>query len=395
MGGYMARGKPSTGVHDKITCRALWLQITGNKVLLVEADFVGLEKKRVETLKQQIHEKHKIPTNRILIGVTHPHSSVLNINLFTTPSDIIKDQVDEGILLAVDRAVSGKFEGYMEGFKGIITDVSFNRRDWDPLSDIVNDEIVGAKIFDSKDKLKGVFYNYSCHPVVMGADNLQLSADWPYFTQQSLRSHYNDPDLFVMFLQGTPGNLNPVNTPMNGVIPPHTFVECQEIGEKLGTQLAKILDGYGFPIGQGSSAGFLKIMGVVKDIKIPMDDEDKAEFFEEFAEIVQEEGQPMVSTVVQGIRFGPLGIVGLPGEIFSEIAVNLKKQAQLPLLMVVGYANDYIGYAGPKAVYEAGGYEMAMMGLSPEEGPIIEEAGIKVVDFMNQLPENHRDSVCF
>ena len=88
---------------------------------------------------------------------------------------------------AIDRREREQFEGYLEVNKGEIEGVTFNRREWDPFSDIINKEVITVKIFSSEDDLRGIWYNYSCHPVVLGPDNLLLSADWVYYTEEYLK----------------------------------------------------------------------------------------------------------------------------------------------------------------------------------------------------------------
>lgn len=378
MGGYMGRKDGSTGTHDPITARALIIDNGQTRLILIEADFIGLDKNRVIKLKQILAQNYQITADQIMIAIIHSHSAPLNINLFSKPSPQVPEMVDEGIIQAVDRAMKSLTPGQIEYLTGDITNVSFNRRDWDPLSAIVNNEVDIFQIKDQNGLLRGILYNYSCHPVVMGPENLELSADWVFFAQQYLRSNLEQKELFVMFMQGTPGNLNPWNVPFNGTTTPKTFKDCQMIGEQVGTQLLTILKNSREKITIDSNSP-ITLLGITQIVDIPMDDPDKAEFFGEFTEIVQENNVPFVRTVVQALRIGDIAIIGLPGEIFSETGINLKKAKIFPHTFVVGYANDYIGYAGPEKVYLAGGYEMNMMGLSPQEGPILEKTALEVL----------------
>jgi hypothetical protein len=382
MGGYSARNKPSVGTHDPITARAT--VFIGNeknpkkKVLIIEAEFIGLEKTRVTKLKEELAKKYQLLPEQILIAVTHPHSSVLNINLFTTASPNAKKMVDEGIRAAVQNAFNSLFEGYLEYYVGDIDKVSFNRRDWDKNSEAVSKEMIILKLFDDTKKLRGLMYNWSCHPVVMQAENLQLTADWPYFTQQFLRKELKEPTLIVQFLQGTPGNLNPRNVPFSGTVT-NTFKDCQEIGDDVGRQMLKILTNSPqiFPV--QSDPKSILLGGLLLEIEIPVEDADKAEFFKEFTNTIEINGKFYVRTIVQALRVGPLGLVGFPGEMFSDIGLEIKNAKIFPATLVIGYANDYIGYAGSTAVYQAGGYEMMMMSIGPEEGPMLTEAALTLL----------------
>ena len=142
MGGYSGRKKPSIGTHDPITARAVLFENDSSKILLIEADFVGLIKQRVVKLKEEWSALFDIPVDNILVGIIHSHSSVLNIKLFAEPNPDVADLVDEGLRQAVNNAFSSKFNASLETIKGELSGVSFNRRDWDPLSEIVKQYMV-------------------------------------------------------------------------------------------------------------------------------------------------------------------------------------------------------------------------------------------------------------
>ncbi|MBN2152402.1 MAG: hypothetical protein JW839_13200, partial [Candidatus Lokiarchaeota archaeon] len=108
-------------------------------------------------------------------------------------------------------------------------------------------------------------------------------------------------------------------------------------------------------------------------ISIPADDADKAEIFT-FADGEVSGGKLVVSTSVQAITLDGIAFVGVPGELFSEIGIRIKKSSTLANVLVVGYANDYVGYIPTRENYLAGGYETAMMALSEDEGEVVERA---------------------
>jgi len=62
---------------------------------------------------------------------------------------------------------------------------------------------------------------------------------------------------------------------------------------------------------------------------------------------------------LQVLRLGDVAIVGLPGEPFSAIGLEIKERAAVPHPFVVGYANDYLGYFPTPRAWEQGGYEMS------------------------------------
>ena len=57
------------------------------------------------------------------------------------------------------------------------------------------------------------------------------------------------------------------------------------------------------------------------------------------------------------MRLGQAQIVFLPGEPFVETALAIRQAAKGELVMVVGYADDYIGYIPTDGAVRSGGYE--------------------------------------
>ena len=60
---------------------------------------------------------------------------------------------------------------------------------------------------------------------------------------------------------------------------------------------------------------------------------------------------------VQVMRIGEVGIVGIPGELFSELALEIKKQSPAEHTIVIEIANDHVGYLPIKEAFDQGGYE--------------------------------------
>ncbi len=60
---------------------------------------------------------------------------------------------------------------------------------------------------------------------------------------------------------------------------------------------------------------------------------------------------------VQVFRLGDVGIVGLPGEMFSQFSLQIKRQSPAAHTIVIELANDAIGYLPTREAFEEGGYE--------------------------------------
>ena len=92
-----------------------------------------------------------------------------------------------------------------------------------------------------------------------------------------------------------------------------------------------------------------------------------------------ETGQPLppVLAEVSACRVGPLAAVTVPGELFTEIGMQIKASSPSPATLIAGYSNGSIGYIPTVEAYPAGGYEVThACRVDPGAGTLIEaEAG--------------------
>lgn len=63
-------------------------------------------------------------------------------------------------------------------------------------------------------------------------------------------------------------------------------------------------------------------------------------------------------TWVQALRIGDVAWVGIPGETFTRIGVEIKRRSPFRHTFIAGLANDYIGYIPDEAAYALGGYQV-------------------------------------
>lgn len=83
---------------------------------------------------------------------------------------------------------------------------SINRR-W--IDRPVDPAVAVIRIDDASGRPLGLVANYACHAVVMGPDNLHISADWPGHACARLEAELGN-DATCIFLQGGAGNINPL-----------------------------------------------------------------------------------------------------------------------------------------------------------------------------------------
>ena len=57
------------------------------------------------------------------------------------------------------------------------------------------------------------------------------------------------------------------------------------------------------------------------------------------------------------MRFGDLAVAALPGEVFVEFGLEIKRRSPAGHTMVIHLANDWIGYLPTEEAFAQGGYE--------------------------------------
>jgi hypothetical protein len=64
------------------------------------------------------------------------------------------------------------------------------------------------------------------------------------------------------------------------------------------------------------------------------------------------------TTWLQVLRIGDVAVVGVPGEFFTALGIEIKRRSPFRYTYVAGTANDYIGYIPDARGFELGGYQV-------------------------------------
>ncbi len=89
---------------------------------------------------------------------------------------------------------------------------------------------------------------------------------------------------------------------------------------------------------------------------------------------------------LQVIQIGDVAFVGIPGELFAELGLEIKRRSPFRYTYVVGIANDYIGYLPDKEAYQFGGYQTwaGPNYSAPGTGEMLVDEAIKQLNILYQ-----------
>jgi len=89
---------------------------------------------------------------------------------------------------------------------------------------------------------------------------------------------------------------------------------------------------------------------------------------------------PERETLVQALRIGEVGLVGLPGEIFVEIGLAIKQRSPFARTLVGELANDNLGYVPSDRAFDEGSYEVYTSAVPPGTGALLADTAVGLLE---------------
>jgi len=223
------------------------------------------------------------------------------------------------------------------------------------------DPTVGVIRIDRRDGTPlAVLVNYACHPVVLGPENLNYSADYPSEMRRYIEQEMGS-GVMAFFLQGAPGDINPYydKTPLIE----DAVGMMKQTGRLLGVEAVRVARAV-----TTRAPGNLRIQSktVVLSVANRWDlDKLRAVLRDRYhieggraARLLREHMDMPVTTVLLNFSSPEqdLAFVGMPGEPFVEFQMQLRAKSPVRNSFLLGYTNGYFAYFPTIAAAVRGGY---------------------------------------
>ncbi len=403
LGGFAARKDVSQGIHDELYARILVIE-QQEPVAIVSADLLCLPAEMVKQIRALAARKIGMREECIAIATTHTHSGPeLRPNEKEIASTAYMQNLIDDLAGGIYAAWRVREAARIGIGCGTIQGIGVNRRHPDGLP---VDPQVGLLRFDFESgRPGGVLINYTCHPVVLGPDNLLITADYPGYTMRLIERIKGDGS-FAMFTNGATGDINTGHSAdlsaLGYPIPGRTFERAEKLGTMLAGEVLKILETIELQseiaVAAKSKSVALKLKPLPSLEQVQNDlaakqaalqqaiaegasEEQllKAKVNKFYAELLldnvaQQAKTPQQETLeieLQGIRIGNCALLAFPGELFVEIGLAIKQNSPFKQTCILGYTNGYIGYLPTAQTYEEGGYEAVASRFTPESAQIV------------------------
>jgi len=417
LGGFGERKEGGRGIHDDLYAKAVVLDDGRTKAAVVTCDFLGPDRTFVQEIRGIVEDRTGIEGAHVMVCGSHTHSGPMSSppifwerkedeDIEGEWAKLLPRTIAGAVLMAADRLEEAKI-----GFGAGEADVGVNRRHRNEAGEVgaiapdpsrVRDPQVGVVRVDRADgRPLAVLVNYACHAVVLGADNLLVSADYPGYAMRTLERVLGD--VTVLFANGCCGNINPR---WRG-----SFEAAERSGTVLAGEVLKVLQEIE-PSAEGALRMEqrlifmpLKAFPTLEEAKRAV--EEKKALLSQYGdeELPEHMGglrgelihaqyrvsvieglsahqfkedlkQRRMATEMQVLTVGDAALVMLPGEIFAEIGLEIKERSPFERTFVIGYANDYgVSYVPTAQAYEEGGYEPNWAKVAPgADRVVVEEA---------------------
>jgi neutral ceramidase len=392
---YAARG-----VHDPLRAKAIvFADASGEKAAILAVDLCMLDRANVARIRESLPQDCGVPPANVLVHAIHTHSGPATNGRYSFGFDLAPHLADIDALLvkaasAVALAEKDLADADLAVGYGREERVSFNRRlrrrdgstqmNWEALQPGFNrDEVDGAwgvtdpqltcLVIERGGRAHAVLTNFGLHPAVLAGDNWLYSADYPGFLAEALGRALGG-GLTSLFLNGCCGNVNHVDyrDPLQG----RGYKMAQRLGYMLAVTAQEAIRAR-----QPISADRISVSRehvALDRIRISPDELRRCRavveearrnpargqvdglpegYFADLRVRMHQQQETPLETEVMAIRLGDVSLVGLPGEVFCESGLEIKRRSPAGHTLVAELANDAIGYVPAHESYAHGGYE--------------------------------------
>jgi len=386
LAGFASRTRPCEGIHDDLLARALVVEADGQRLALVSCDLIGLTTESVASIREMAEKAAGVPAASVLIACTHTHSGPTTGVLRHPGLDLeFVHIVEKKVAGAIAEAASNLADAALAVGRGRAR-IGVNRRQRQPDGSTTlgknpegptDPDVAVVRVDGPGGRPLAIVACHACHPVVLAGGNYLVSADFPGRLAAFVEGVF--PGCRCLFFNGGCGNINPV-------VVGGTFEDASRLGRFLGAEVVKVAEGLSprpeAVVGTSSRAVEVPLAPLPSAEEARTTIEERTRVLEEqlasgavsrevaeadwergwAREVMSEYGKPdrlrALSLELMGVRLGNAALIGMPGEVFVEIALAVKNAAPLQPTAVVSYANGVVGYIPTARAFEEGGYEV-------------------------------------
>ena len=375
MGGIMpgSTGTPAAyGVEMPLLANAAAFTSGDTSVILISMDMLSFHEEYGNAIRKRINEATGVPEKNIMIAATHSHTSIaVEYQVWLVePDEKTSGHAADMAVEAAIAAYENREEAKM-GFKSIRNSTyNFCRDGMTETGDIKtwyagvtqattpDSNINVMRVDDTSGDIKCFIVNYANHPDTY-SNKIRYSSDYPGYLREALKKEYGE-DVTVLYFNGTEGDINFVDYKNKTHTEYHggTNNTAKNIGEGIAKSVIQvnrhIRTDDTCPAIESISKTYTtaRRLPTAKEFEWAANAINSASGLDKcFAvEYTTEDYSTLGNTYdieIHTIRIGEWAMVGLPGEIYTDIGRAIKADSPYELTSVVSLANGTHGYITP------------------------------------------------
>ena len=415
----------ASGVLDDLYACTLALNVDDKTVVLVNLDVISLDADSADVVRDYIVENTSLPRDAIFISGTHTHTGPVCIHNYSRELEreyfkTLMYKICDGIRFAIEDLKDARMGYATSNAPRISFSRRFRMKDGGVRTnpgvmhpDIVSpigevDERVNVVRIDRKGADDIVLVNFGTHPDTIGED--KISADWPGFVRSTLEAALTDTK--CVFFNGAQGDVNHINVfprpgEANGLHKDFDDVDrgyahAKHMGNVVAGAVLQVYEKVNYvdvdsikyteklipipanvptPDELPLAIKYNELHLAGKDNEIPYKGMALTTVVADAARKVRlKDGPEFFDLPLIAISVGNIVFVGIPGEPFSKIGIELKANSpEFDMVLPCALTNGSKGYFPTKDAYDEGGYETATSRFKAGVAEIIIEEGTKLI----------------
>lgn len=395
----------SVGVRDRLWSRAMAMEVDDRCAVVISNDLAGVSGAVTARVRELVRRDTGLPPEAVMVHCTHTHSgpTTFPLNGWGDVDAPYMEILPGRLASAARQALAQLQEASLCHAEVPCEGIGLNREydrdappleqvlreDWRPLRPELTDTTCQVLSAWADGRLLGFASYFGCHPVVCCAASRTIHGDYAGVATNLLEREH--PGSVGLFLQGAQGDVNTcvVHKPeQESLLALDTiagrYARSVRAGIEAGQPLTADTLSYvthhvEFSRRQWTPDQIREALAEQEAItQAPGASDEEAQvrmatvYAQAYRRLLQlmDEGKPLSGPVeLQGIRLGPLALLGCPFEVMQTIKNEVRLKAQSPLPLVMGITNDLLGYAPDRTAARRGGYAAdtvpLMLGILP------------------------------
>jgi Neutral/alkaline non-lysosomal ceramidase. len=405
--GYFSERK-STGVKDDLFVKSVVFDDGRSVVAIIAIDVLYVQRDGVLAIRKRVNAITGINENDIMVTATHTHTggplfTILHSLRDSEYAELLVEKAADAVLAAYESRKAchigfgigkefniGFVRRYFMKDGSVQTNPGSRNCDVEGPSSPNDPDVAVIRIDDIDGRPVGVVTNFACHLDCVGGT--EISADYSGELSRVFKRDLGE-NVISLFINGACGNINHIDLKHPEIC--FGREHYKRMGRMLAYDVLRVREyiQYGNVETVLSKSSLFKVAirkpeaqdvihatglidmvrkGITDEYGMP--DEYDIGFAEELLKMAAS-GVSDIDVEVQVIKLGNAVIIALPGEMFSEFEIELKKKCRAAFCFISELSNGTVcGYIPTKEAFSQGGYEVRLTSASnlvPEAGDII------------------------